>query len=173
MILYVEHTVDANDLPTALWRFCNNLDPKRDSHISKQPTHNHNPITNGQTSNYTACIGFDVIRLMTGRSIEYVFPPRSVTPPPPDAPPLLSVDQLSRRGEFEDVTFDVRPGEIVGLAGLVGAGRSEIIETIFGARRATADRSQVAGRPHCATDRCGQRSRRVSGCARKNASRRA
>ena len=40
MILYVEHTVDANDLPIALWRFCNNLDPKRDSHISKQPTSN-------------------------------------------------------------------------------------------------------------------------------------
>ena len=48
---------------------------------------------------------------------------------------------LSRRDEFEDVSFDVRPGEIVGLAGLVGAGRSEIVETIFGARR--ADRGQV------------------------------
>ena len=55
MILYVEHTVDANDLPTALWRFCNNLDPKRDSHISKQPTSS----LQHQTSNYTACIGFD------------------------------------------------------------------------------------------------------------------
>jgi 4-hydroxy-3-polyprenylbenzoate decarboxylase len=51
MILYVEHTVDANDLPTALWRLCNNLDPKRDSHINKRPT-----------SNYTACIGFDGTR---------------------------------------------------------------------------------------------------------------
>ena len=58
MILYVEHTVDANDLPTALWRFCNNLDPKRDSHISKQPMSNHKL----QTSNYTACIGFDGTR---------------------------------------------------------------------------------------------------------------
>jgi 4-hydroxy-3-polyprenylbenzoate decarboxylase len=58
MILYVEHTVDANDLPTALWRFCNNLDPKRDSHISKQPASNLKP----QTSNYTACIGFDGTR---------------------------------------------------------------------------------------------------------------
>ena len=56
VILYVEHTVDANDLPTALWRFCNNLDPKRDSHISKQPT------TNPRTQNYTACIGFDGTR---------------------------------------------------------------------------------------------------------------
>jgi len=35
MILYVEHTVDANDLPTALWRFCNNLDPKRDHILSE------------------------------------------------------------------------------------------------------------------------------------------
>src|SRR6187402_2837888 len=58
MILYVEHTVDANDLPTALWRFCNNLDPKRDSHINKQPTSNLKP----QTSHYIACIGFDGTR---------------------------------------------------------------------------------------------------------------
>jgi len=58
MILYVEHTVDANDLPIALWRFCNNLDPKRDSHISKGPTTN----LKLQTSNYTACIGFDGTR---------------------------------------------------------------------------------------------------------------
>jgi 4-hydroxy-3-polyprenylbenzoate decarboxylase len=58
MILYVEHTVDANDLPIALWRFCNNLDPKRDSHITKRPSSNLKP----QTSNYTACIGFDGTR---------------------------------------------------------------------------------------------------------------
>jgi len=63
MILYVEHTVDANDLPTALWRFCNNLDPKRDAHISKQATLNPNPDNyRNQTSNYTACIGFDGTR---------------------------------------------------------------------------------------------------------------
>ena len=63
MILYVEHTVDANDLPTALWRFCNNLDPKRDSHINKRPTSNLNPDNyRDQTSTYTACIGFDGTR---------------------------------------------------------------------------------------------------------------
>jgi 4-hydroxy-3-polyprenylbenzoate decarboxylase len=49
MILYVEHTVDANDLPTALWRFCNNLDPKRDFHLHKRNTGNK----------YAACMGFD------------------------------------------------------------------------------------------------------------------
>ena len=57
MILYVEHTVDANDLPTALWRLCNNLDPKRDYHISRKPTH-HSQLT----THYTACIGFDGTR---------------------------------------------------------------------------------------------------------------
>ena len=38
LILYVEHTVDATDLPVALWRFCNNLDPKRDYHLSRRPS---------------------------------------------------------------------------------------------------------------------------------------
>lgn len=54
MILYVEHTVNANDLPTALWRFCNNLDPKRDHILFKKPaTGNQQP---------TSCMGFDGTR---------------------------------------------------------------------------------------------------------------
>lgn len=57
MILYVEHTVDANDLPTALWRFCNNLDPKRDYHLSRLTIH-HSPLT----THYTACMGLDGTR---------------------------------------------------------------------------------------------------------------
>jgi 4-hydroxy-3-polyprenylbenzoate decarboxylase len=55
MILYVEHTVDANDLPTALWRFCNNLDPKRDHMINNRPS-KHSP------GKYAATIGFDGTR---------------------------------------------------------------------------------------------------------------
>ena len=55
----MEHTVDPNDLPVALWRFCNNLDPRRDNFIVKRPV----SLTDGQiTSNslqYLACIGFD------------------------------------------------------------------------------------------------------------------
>ncbi len=59
MILYVEHTVDANDLTTALWRFCNNLDPKRDYHLCKRPA----PNSKLQTPNlYSACMGFDGTR---------------------------------------------------------------------------------------------------------------
>ncbi len=52
MILYVEHTVDANDLPVALWRFCNNLDPRRDSIPFQQPAR----LIPGKT---WACMGFD------------------------------------------------------------------------------------------------------------------
>lgn len=52
MILYVEHTVDANDLPVALWRFCNNLDPRRDHFISKQQSRI-------DPAKYYSCIGFD------------------------------------------------------------------------------------------------------------------
>lgn len=52
LILYVEHTVDAHDLPTALWRFCNNLDPKRDNCLFKQSSQN----------SYFACMGLDGTR---------------------------------------------------------------------------------------------------------------
>lgn len=85
----------------------------------------------------------ELIRLMTGRSVENVFPSRR--PVPSDADVVLSVDGLGLRGAFADVSFDVRAGEVVGLAGLVGSGRSEIIETIYGARRATAGTVSVGG----------------------------
>jgi ribose transport system ATP-binding protein len=106
----------------------------------------------------------EVIRLMTGRAIEYVFPERlirrgaaaphgvrggrvvagSITAPAEDV--VLEVEGLSRRGEFADVSFTVRAGEVVGLAGLVGSGRSEILETVYGARRPTAGSVAVRGR---------------------------
>jgi ribose transport system ATP-binding protein len=87
----------------------------------------------------------ELIELMTGRSVENVFPSR--VPVDSDAPVLLSVEGLALDGVFEDVDFDVRAGEIVGLAGLVGSGRSEIVETVYGARKASAGRVVVDGRP--------------------------
>jgi ribose transport system ATP-binding protein len=86
----------------------------------------------------------EVIRLMTGRTVEYVIPERRQQQSGRE--PMLSVDGLSRAGEFEDISFEVHRGEIVGLAGLVGSGRSEILETVFGARRASAGTVSVAGR---------------------------
>lgn len=87
----------------------------------------------------------EIIRLMTGRSIEYVFPERPELPAEDPESPVLQVEGLSRKGEFSDVSFSVRPGEIVGLAGLVGSGRSEILETVYGARKSTAGTVRVAG----------------------------
>ncbi len=57
MILYVEHTVDPNDLPVALWRFCNNLDPKRDHMLRKRSLHDSRLTIHDQTT-----MGFDGTR---------------------------------------------------------------------------------------------------------------
>ncbi|WP_092967628.1 sugar ABC transporter ATP-binding protein [Agromyces sp. CF514] len=86
----------------------------------------------------------ELIRLMTGRTVENVFPP--ATPIADDAPTVLDVDGLALAGAFDEVSFSVRSGEIVGLAGLVGSGRSEILETIYGARRATSGSVTVGGK---------------------------
>ncbi|MER7504069.1 sugar ABC transporter ATP-binding protein [Nonomuraea pusilla] len=84
-----------------------------------------------------------VVSLMTGRDVEYVFPPRSSRPPGEE---VLRVEGLSAPGAFSGVSFSVRAGEIVGLAGLVGSGRSEILEAVYGARRA-AGRVLLGGEP--------------------------
>jgi ribose transport system ATP-binding protein len=84
----------------------------------------------------------ELVGRMTGRSIEYVFPPR---PPRTPKDPLLVVEGLTRHGEFADASLAVAEGEIVGIAGLVGSGRSELLETIFGARRADAGTVTVDG----------------------------
>jgi ABC-type sugar transport system ATPase subunit len=72
-----------------------------------------------------------LVTAMLGRSLDVAFPTPS--PPPADAPVVLSVRGLSRPPAFDDISFDVRAGEIVGFAGLVGSGRTEIARAIFGA----------------------------------------
>ena len=85
-----------------------------------------------------------LVTLMTGRAVSQVFP----TPRRQDAyrPPVLEVRELALAGEFTDVSFTVHAGEVVGIAGLVGAGRSEVLETVFGARRRTAGTVAVDGK---------------------------
>ncbi|MCC2673462.1 MAG: rbsA [Ramlibacter sp.] len=86
----------------------------------------------------------DMANLMVGRELSDLFPPKE---PAPDGAPLLQVRGFSVPDWAEDVSFEARPGEIVGFAGLVGAGRTEMFEGLLGLRRASAGEVLVAGRP--------------------------
>jgi ribose transport system ATP-binding protein len=86
-----------------------------------------------------------LIRLMVGRDVEYVRQPPAVRA---GATPALEVTGLTRAPAFRDVSFAVRPGEIVALAGLVGAGRTEVARCLAGADRWTAGRVRLAGRDY-------------------------
>jgi ABC-type sugar transport system ATPase subunit len=70
-----------------------------------------------------------LIELMVGRPIEELFPPRQDT----RGAQTFAVRGLTRLGVFENVSFAVRAGEILGVAGLIGAGRTEVMRAIFGA----------------------------------------
>lgn len=80
---------------------------------------------------------------MTGRELDES---RIVTPLADDAPAQLEVIDLSLPGAFHGISFTARRGEIVGLTGLLGSGRTEIAEAIFGVRPAASGRIRVAGR---------------------------
>ncbi|MGW6599836.1 sugar ABC transporter ATP-binding protein [Streptomyces sp. NPDC055036] len=64
----------------------------------------------------------------------------------PDAQPLLAVEELSSPGRFGPLSLEIRAGEVVGVAGLLGSGRTELLEAIFGADRTASGRVKVAGR---------------------------
>jgi rhamnose transport system ATP-binding protein len=81
------------------------------------------------------------VQLMIGRSLNAIYPPRRGKP----SKPLLEVSRLSRAGIFEDVSFAVRAGEIVGLGGLVGSGRTEIARVLFGVDQPTEGTIRVDG----------------------------
>lgn len=84
----------------------------------------------------------ELIRLMVGRSIEAQYP--RVRGEVGDV--VLRVTDLTAPGKFEDINLTVRAGEVVGLAGLVGAGRTEVLRAIFGADHHTTGTVEVNGR---------------------------
>ncbi|MQA77958.1 MAG: ATP-binding cassette domain-containing protein [Streptosporangiales bacterium] len=86
-----------------------------------------------------------LVNLMSGRTMQAVAPRRQESTMD-ERREVLRVEGLTRVGEFADVSFTVHAGEIVGLAGLVGAGRSEVLETVFGARKPDAGTVAVGGR---------------------------
>ena len=87
----------------------------------------------------------ELVRLMVGRDIAAQFPRRRNAPTEEEEAPLLQVRGLTRPGAFENISFDVRPGEILGIAGLVGAGRTEILRAIAGADRYSRGEVLVRG----------------------------
>jgi ribose transport system ATP-binding protein len=84
----------------------------------------------------------ELIRMMVGRNVEQLFPKISTTP----GEEILRVEHLNRGSQVQDVSFFVRAGEIVGMAGLVGAGRTETARIIFGADRADNGSVAIRGR---------------------------
>ncbi len=82
--------------------------------------------------------------LMVGRELSDLFPPK--LPAPAGGEPAIKVRGLSVPGWAEDVSFDVRRGEILGFAGLVGAGRTELFEGLLGLRPRSAGTVELAGR---------------------------
>ncbi|MBD0347786.1 MAG: sugar ABC transporter ATP-binding protein [Thermoleophilia bacterium] len=85
----------------------------------------------------------EIVRLMVGRSLEALFPKEEAE----IADVALELRGFTRRGVFANVSFAVRRGEIVGLAGLVGAGRSEIARSLFGIDPHDAGEVLIGGRP--------------------------
>jgi rhamnose transport system ATP-binding protein len=85
----------------------------------------------------------ELIRMMVGRTIDDLFPKQQVAA----GDLVLRVRDLSRRGVFEGVSFDLHKGEILGMAGLIGAGRTEVSQALFGIAPADGGAIEIAGRP--------------------------
>jgi rhamnose transport system ATP-binding protein len=85
----------------------------------------------------------EIVRLMVGRSLDALFPKEQAE----IGDVVLRAEGLTRRGVFSNVSFELRRGEIVGLAGFVGSGRTEVARAIFGIDPLDAGRLSVAGRP--------------------------
>jgi inositol transport system ATP-binding protein len=83
-----------------------------------------------------------LIRMMVGRTIDQFFQKESAQ----FGDPVLEVEGLSRTGKFRDISFSVRAGEILGIAGLVGACRTEVMETMFGVTPKAAGSVKIRGK---------------------------
>jgi ribose transport system ATP-binding protein len=83
-----------------------------------------------------------LVRQMVGRDIENLYPKADVKP----GEPLLRAEGITRKGVLRDCSFEVRAGEILGFAGLMGAGRTELARAVFGADEIDGGRIELDGR---------------------------
>ena len=84
----------------------------------------------------------EIVRLMVGRPVDTIFPQRSAA----IGAPVLKVSGLSHPTEFDNISFEVKRGEILGFYGLVGAGRSEVMQSIFGMTRPSSGQIEIEGK---------------------------
>ncbi len=84
-----------------------------------------------------------LITLMVGRELTHLFPKEDVA----IGEVVMTVRGLTRHGVIDDISFDLRRGEILGLAGLMGAGRTEVLEAIFGVTKVDAGEITINGKP--------------------------
>ncbi len=85
----------------------------------------------------------ELIRLMVGRALEDIYPKRASQP----REELLQVRRLEKEGRFREVSFSLARGEILGIFGLVGSGRSDLARCLFGAEPASSGEMLLAGKP--------------------------
>ncbi|OWY39038.1 D-xylose ABC transporter ATP-binding protein [Xenophilus sp. AP218F] len=85
----------------------------------------------------------EVVKMMVGREIGDRFPPRKTAP----GAVRLKVDNLADEDMISGISFDVRAGEVLGIAGLMGSGRSDILKALFGAKRCAAGAVELDGKP--------------------------
>lgn len=116
-VVYISHRMDE------IMRISDDISVMRDGQYIC--THDKNETTIGA-----------LINLMVGREMSDVYPPRT-TPLDATRAPLLEVRNLTIDGKFHDISFSVRPGEIFGFFGLIGAGRSDVMNALFGIGRPT------------------------------------
>lgn len=101
-------------------------------------------LRDGEFVSHDKIASFDhdkLISLMVGRTLDQQFHKTKHD----FGKVLLRVENLSRSGEFKDVSFEVHAGEVLGFAGLIGAGRTEVVETVFGLQRADGGEIYVEG----------------------------
>jgi len=123
-VLFISHRLEE------VFTLCQRVTVMRDGrHVVTQPT--------------TEATTESIIRAMVGRDMKTLFP--KVVAPVGET--VLEVKRLTREGVFTDVSFDVKAGEIVALAGLVGAGRTEVARAIFGIDRWDAGEVRIKGQP--------------------------
>lgn len=124
-ILYISHNLED------VLQLCSDVVVMRDGRITKRAT------TAGLTPN-------DLVPAMVGRSIEALFPTREMAAKV--EPPILEVSGLSEPGVLEGINLQLARGEIVGIAGLMGSGRSELARMLFGMDRHSRGVVRVEGR---------------------------